>query len=456
MNEKHGQPEVPTMAASHMTLTTQNPPPTLRKAVKDLWRCPPSSADPVHCSRAFRDLEEVCRSIYLRLDGSRLARLPRVNASSSVIDRALRNFFCWTGAPWCAGPVPNAEKAAASLHSALLRQSICRTYLVPLDRFHLDDDPSNGHREFKSFSFGPNEVACLTSDELSRRLPFKALARFGARYQFPLSDLDGFYWLVTSQKEPAGPLERRTWLNVLGKSMSEVNTVDLFRSSFPTPVENALFVLLATFLKDPSEKPWQPFRVPWSFSVTDDPFSDPVTPPDASKLTRDIIGDMHDHFEVPAQWEMFDFGTKQREALQSRWNDLEAMLARSDSDDANFHPLTKHFFVKALSEHGVDEIISNLSCLEATLQRKGETKRHLLMQRYARLVGNDNSFQWVNNAYDLRNSYLHSFADPKHKVTWTDLAQARWAVAIAVQKYLDFATQRPGLNRSKILKQLIH
>lgn len=165
---------------------------------------------------------------------------------------------------------------------------------------------------------------------------------------------------------------------------------------------------------------------------------------------------MHDHLEVPARWEVFNFGTMRREDLQNRWNDLEAMLARSDSDEANFHPLTKYFFVKALCEHGVDEIISNLSCLEATLQHEGEWKRRLLMKRYARLVGNDNAFQWVNDAYKLRNSYLHSLADPKHKVTWTDLAQARWAVAIAIQKYLDYATQRPGLNRSNLLKQLGH
>lgn len=229
-----------------MTLTTQNPAPTLHKAVENLWRCHQSSPDLIHSSRAFRDLEKICRSTYLDLEGSRLARLPRVSASPSVINRALRNFFCWNGAPWCTDRAPNAEETAASLHNSFLRSSVRRTYLVPLDRIYLEDSSSSDHQEFKSFRFGPNEITCLTSDDLSRRLPIGGLARFGARYQFPLNDLDGFHWLVTSQTEPAGLLQRRTWLNALAINMSEVNSVDLFRSSFPTPVENALFVLLTT------------------------------------------------------------------------------------------------------------------------------------------------------------------------------------------------------------------
>ena len=150
-------------------------------------------------------------------------------------------------------------------------------------------------------------------------------------------------------------------------------------------MENALFVLLLILLKNHREIPWHPFRVPWIFSVTDDLFSDPVAPPDASALSREIVGDQHHHFEVPDKSEIFEFGDRRREALQSRWDNLKTVLARADTNDANFHPLTRYFFVKALSEHGVDEIISNLSCLEATLQ----LKRDVLKQRYARLVPND-------------------------------------------------------------------
>ena len=166
------------------------------------------------------------------------------------------------------------------------------------------------------------------------------------------------------------------------------------------------------------------------------------------------MGDEYDQFEVPGQSEIFEFGTRQHDALQQRWNDLETVLARADTDEANFHPLTRHFFVKALSEHGVDEIISNLSCLEATLQLKRDRNRNALKRRHARLVANDEAARWLTAAYELRDGYLHSLADPKHRLTSTNLAQTRWTVATAVGKYLDFAIQHTQLNRSQLLKQL--
>ena len=325
---------------------------------------------------------------------------------------------------------------------------------MPLDRLYLHEHSSAGKHEVTRVGFGPNEIVRLDRRDLSQRVPVEALARFGSRYQFPVAELDGFCWMVTSRIEPAGPLERRTWLNILNESMDDLDGVRLFRSSYPMPVENALFVLLLILLKDPGETPWQAFRVPWIFSVTDDLFSDPAQPPDPSALSRDIVGDEHDHSEVPAESEIFEFGARQRDALHARWNDLETVLVRADRENANFHPLTRHFFVKALSEHGVDEIISNLSCLEATLQLKRDRNRDALKRRYTRLVADDDGLLWLNTAYRLRDEYLHSLADPERELTWTDLARTRWAVATAVGRYLDFAIKRPDLNRRQILKQL--
>ena len=429
-------------------------PESIRTAIEDLWRLSTRSEEFVKGSRAFHVLEDTCRSVYLSLEESRLVQPPSVKVTPRVISRALQNFFRWSGAPWFEGQPPDAGETAAALHFAFLRQSIRRTYLVPLDRLSLEDRSSGSRHEVTSIRFGPNEIVRLHRDELARRVPIDALARFGARYRFPIAELDGFCWLATSHTEPAGALERRTWLNVLSTALADVDTVGLFRSTFPTPVENALFVLLLLLVKDPRETPWQPFRVPWIFSVTDDLFSDPFPPPDAAVLSRRIDGDEHHQFEAPDESEVFEFGDRRRESLQRRWNDLETMLERTDTDEANFHPLTSHFFVKALSEHGVDEILANLSCLEATLQLKGKRGRTALKQRYVHLVRHDEAIQWLNEAYRLRDDYLHSLADPKLRLSWTHLARTRWAVATAVGQYLDFAVQRPELNRSQLLRQL--
>ena len=438
----------------HGSPDDSNAPESIHTAIENLWSLSTFSEERVLRSSAFGLLEDTCRSVYLNLESSRLVQPRAINVSTSVLGRALRNFFRWNGAPWFADSVPDHDKTAATLHSTFLRHSVRRTYLVPLDRLSLEDRYSGKTQEVTSIRFGPNEIVRLYHDELCRRVPVDALARFGPRYTFPTADLAGFYWLATSRTEPAGPIEKRTWLGLLNANFAELDTVRLFRSYFAMPVEDALFVLLLVLLKDPREVPWQPFRVPWTFSFTDDLFSDPVTPPDPSALSRDIVGDEHDQFEVPEKSEVFPFGTRQKEALQRRWADLETVLARADTHAANFHPLTRHFFVKALSEHGVDEIISIVSCLEATLQLKCEKNRTALTKRYAHLLANEEAGRWLTAAYQLRNEYLHSLADHHSKLTWADLARARWTVAMAVNKYLDFAIQRPKLNRSQLLNEL--
>ena len=430
------------------------PPERLRIVIEDLWRLSMRSEESVHRSGAFRTLEDTCRSVYLDLEGSRLHREPSVKVTPSVLSRALHNFFRWNGAPWFGDRIPDAQEAAASLHRAFLRHSVRRTFLVPLDRLSLEDRSGDRTQKVTSLRFGPNEIVRLDGHDLARRVPVDALARFGARYQFPTVDLDGFLWLVTGLTEPAGSLERRTWLGWLNAAWVELDTVELFRSTYPTPLEDALFVLLLILLKDSGDTPWQPFRIPWTFSFTDDPFSDPVAPPDPSSLSRQVVGDEYDHFEVPDQSEFFEFGSRQHDALQRRWNDLEAVLGRRGTASASFHPLTRHFFVKAFSEYGVDEIISNLSCLEATLQLKEERNRTKLIQRFAHLVADEQAGQWLESTYRLRNDYLHSLADPHQKLTWTDLARARWIVATAVNSYLDFAIEHPELNRSQLLMLL--
>ena len=429
-------------------------PARLRAAIVRLWQHPATSIERIHLSSSFRALEDTCRTIYADIDASRLVREPSIRVTPSILNRTLQNFFRWNSAPWFTGPTPTADDTASSLHGAFLRQAIRRTYLVPLDRLLLEHRSTGSPNEVRNVRFGPNEIVRLQRDELAQRVPVDGLARFGPKHRFPTAELDGFFWLATDRTEPAGPIEKRTWLDLFNAKLADVDTVELFRSTYPIPVEDALFSLLLILVKDPRQKPWQPFYIPWVYSFTDDMFSAPTASPDPSALSLDVVGDDHHQFMVPDQSESFAFDTRQQEALQRRWSVLQELLAKVQTDDANFHPLTKHFFVKAFSEHGVDEIISNLSCLEATLMLKRDRNRKALKQRFSRLVGNNQASQWLTDAYRLRDNYVHSLADPKYKLTRTGLARTRWIVSIAVGNYLDFAIRRPTLNRSRLLSEL--
>ena len=257
-------------------------PESIRIAIKKLWGLSAFPEERVLRAPAFRLLEDTCQSVYLGLEESRLVRPPSIKITPSMLSQALRNFFRWNGAPWFGDRPSDAGETAASLHRAFLRRTIHRTYLVPLDRLFLEDHSSGTRREVTSVRFGPNEIVRLQRDALARRVPVDAFAKFGPRYRFPTVDLGGFCWLTTSRTEPAGPIERRTWLDLLNTNLAELDTVRFFPSTFAPPVEDALFVLLLVLLKDAREVPWQPFRVPWTFSFTDDLFSDPVAPPDPS------------------------------------------------------------------------------------------------------------------------------------------------------------------------------
>ncbi len=435
-----------------MNLASHSVPEPIQRAVEELWDHGPASQQAALSSSAFGLLERACRSVYEDFSASRLTG--GRSTSPGALRQALRNFFCWNGSPWHSGQTPAVVETSVRLHRAFTQKRVERTHLVPLDRLCLEDRSSDARDMVRNVRFGSNEVLCLEQRELARRVPVEALARFGPRYEFPLEDLDGFHWLLTTQPEDAGPVHRRSLFGLLNRKLSEIGSVRVFRPTYPPPVENVLFVLLLTLLKDPSDVPWRPFRVPWVFSFTNDGFADPVSPPDASALSRTIEGDFDREIEVPDQSESCDMGARQQRNLREWWRKLETLLAHAKSGDANFHPLTRHFFVKALTDGGVDEIISNISCLEATLMLEQPKGRRKLMRRFACLVNHADAEQWAQHAYGLRDSYLHSLADPATRVGWKDLARARWAIGMAVRKYVDLASRQPGMNRTSLLKSL--
>ena len=427
-----------------MNLESYSVPEPIQGAVEELWDHGTVSQQ-VALSSAFGRLEHACRLVYEGVSASRLAL--GKSKSSGALRQALTNFFCWNGSPWYFGQTPAVLETSVRLHRAFTQERVERTHLVPLDRLYLENRSSSPREMVRNVRFGPNEILSLEQGELAQHVPVEALARFGPRYEFPLEDLDGFYWLLTTQFEDAGPVYRRSLFGLLGVSLSEIGSVRVFGPAYSSPIENALFVLLLILLKVPDE-------VPWVFSFTNDDFAGPDSSPDASALSRAIEGDSDRQFEVPDQSEPFDMGAGQQRNLRECWRQIETLLAHANSGNANFHPLTRHFFVKALTDYGVDELISNISCLEATLMLKQRNGRSKLMERFARLVGHTDARQWDLHAYDLRDGYLHSLADPATRAEWKDLARARWAVGMAVRKYVDLASRRPGTDRTSLLNSL--
>jgi hypothetical protein len=202
-------------------------------------------------------------------------------------------------------------------------------------------------------------------------------------------------------------------------------------------------------------EPEKPFAIPWVYSFTDDPFSEPSRAPDRSSLSWTIVGDEEHEYEVPDQSNYFSFNKVEIEtALRERWNRLQATLNRSAAVGANFHPLTKHFFMKAFQEEGVDEIIALISCIEATLMLPDEKGPDRLKKRYKKLVSDDMAYDSLELAYAIRRRYLHALGDHRDTMDWKEFGKSRWAVAKAVDNYLTLAGRRSGEDRETLLRSL--
>lgn len=430
-------------------------PESIRSAIAELWRTSAHTEDAAFRSGAFRLLEINCGSTYSGIEGSRLAQQATSGSMPKELQSALQNFFRWNGAPWYDGPSPDEGETALRLHQAFLGTEVNRIYFAPLDRLDLEDPTQRPRQSLEHVRFGLNEIVLLKSTDLAHRVGADALQRFDRWYWFPNERLDDLYWLIVSTREKAGPIWERTWRAVLHRVWSEFDHFPIFEPTYPGPVEDALFVLLLSLFKQPSETRWKPFAVPWTYSLTSDLFADPSRAPDPTALTWRPAGPPDAQFEVADRSEVFEITPSQLEtALGQRWRRLQAASARSDTEQANFHPLTKHFFVKALAEEGIDEIVANISCIEAMLQLPEEKNRTKLMSRYKRLVDDGNAHQWLDDAYNLRNRYLHSLGGASETMSWKDLARTRWSITRAVDNYLALTEERSNLNRAGMLSCL--
>ena len=70
------------------------------------------------------------------------------------------------------------------------------------------------------------------------------------------------------------------------------------------------------------------------------------------------------------------------------------------------------------------------------------------------LVNDEESCQWLDSAYKLRNMYLHILEDPKATISFVDLARARLSVVRAIDAYLDLTSLYADLNRTALLRSL--
>jgi hypothetical protein len=427
-------------------------PEPIRSAMTDLWKAPLGNEKAAFASGRFRLLGHHCAAIYPEIEGLRLPKRPGTASEHQRLSGALEQFFRWIGAPWYGTDCRGAASAAHLLHQAFLMREVQLSHFMVLE--NLGIHTAGGLSSVEAVDFGPCAVRRLGRTELARYIPVAALARFGERHSFSPELGKGFYWLIARSTQEAGPFWRRDFASFF--DFNDIGKFRLYDTARPVEVENVLFVLLLSLATPPENQPWAPFDIPWVYTLTNDLFANPPRSPEPGKLLWEIDGDEEDQTEIPARHQSFDVNPAEFQAkLQRRWELLQAAQQGVDGGHGNFHPLTRHFYVKALFEEGIDEIIANLSCVEATLmvpQERGRTNIKLRMQR---LGLDEKAIEWLNKAYDLRNKYLHSLGSTADTLSWQSLAETRDVVTKIVDAYLEQTATHRELSRQELLAGLL-
>lgn len=162
----------------------------------------------------------------------------------------------------------------------------------------------------------------------------------------PDERLSQLTWLVLHRKTATTFQRSKTILNF---DLGSIGRVEPLPREFDADVERALFVLALYSWEDyfaDQSTPWQPFLMPWTYTVSRHPFGFPPRAPDVDRLNWTLAGNPDEEvFEVPLVMHYFE--NKHRPRLQrfcAKWSRLvERVAPVAGSAIEGFNPRIEHF-----------------------------------------------------------------------------------------------------------------
>jgi hypothetical protein len=429
-------------------------PAALTEAVAALWRIPRPGPNNLLSDPRFICLRDTCDSLYPK------------GGPRGPLDFALYNAMWALGLPSRVVQANDhltlpAEVAAARLDAAFRRTQVSRVHLCPLDL---------AGEDLSDLKFGPNSIRKFTTAELEALVDPPRLKRFSETWTFDAKRFSEFCWLVVKETCPLDPEPGARPLTILEENLATLDFADLgsikpHQERFPTAVEDALFAVLLAPWEDWACMPdieWRGFRVPWVYTLSDDIFVWPPSPPSPDTLSwRPDIYDDEDGNVV--------FETEQPERLDL--NDAAAAEAPNLLNDATWSDLTRarqsrlfktpiaHFLVRALLAEPLDEFLAHITTIEAALGlesdyvKRGATKR--VAARVSGLLGAKTDGEDYRCLFKIRSAFLHgrTMNDP---IPGKERIVARRVARRVVNALVKVALARPELqSREAYLDELI-
>lgn len=382
---------------------------TLLDMVSALWRIPAPGPDNLLQHPAFIALADFCRDRYG--SGAKLS-FSLYNALHALgLPCHLRGHTEWA---------LDVENAATRLDAALSRTTSSRRYFCPLD---LADD-------LPSLTFGSCQLGRFDADTLATLFDADRLRRLYPAIPLDLSRLAQFQWLIVDEAVALDPRpEARAspiFFTHLGRDLGEF---DPLIGRYPPAVESALFFLLLAPWEDWStmlEVDWRGFRVPWTYTMSDDLCVRPARPPDPDSLSWEpwfVHDEWGDEIELerPLAYRLDGAVTPGLSLFtQQAWEEVEAARATP-----LFETPIVHFLVNAFLADGIDEIMAHMTALEAALGLESDHKIGLrpkpdpharlrstarMATRIAAATGDPRSASAYGALFDVRSAFVHGRA----------------------------------------------
>ncbi len=375
----------------------------LLEALAPLWRLRPPGPRELSSTSAFVRLRETCERLY-----------PKVGEKMGL-GFALSYGLTALGMPCRLQPgneelALSVEAAAAHLDAAFRKTHANRVHLCPLDC--ADDLPE--------LTFGPNFIRRLSVTELEELVDQPRLKRIFSKQSFDVSKFSEFTWLVARETvaldEQVGaravPFLYQHW-------PEDIGAIDPHRRTYPEAVESALaFLMLAPWEEwtETADIQWRCFRIPWIYTIDDDLFNRPATPPSTDSLSwqPDIVdfphGEEVDFGEQPVRWNLTEEVARQLPnwVNEKAWSEF----TRAQVSQLFSSPIL-HFLLRAYRSSDIDEFLANITVIDSALglhtdhRTGGATAK--LAARLSALIDEDAGGDY-RRLFETRSEFVHGRA----------------------------------------------
>jgi hypothetical protein len=233
--------------------------------------------------------------------------------------------------------------------------------------------------------------------------------------------------------------------------------IEPHKKRFPLAVERALFCMLLVPWEEWNKHGdinWRSFQAPWVFTVDHDLFTSPArTPsPDTLSWEPDIFEDHNGEtieLEKPVTYRSYEEMPDVVAWLtDERW-ELVSKALRSPL----FETPVSHFILSALIGEGIDEFMSHLTALEASLGRFEDKGRERVMKaRIQALLGAAAPAATYGRLFNLRSEFVHGRV--MGEISGEDRNAARRLARQVAEALVQEANNRVIADRATFLESL--